>query len=325
MIEDHLLPTFAFSPRFLARLALLILCYVLVALVSACGGAPDSAAQAPAVQSPVVDLGAQAGPLVMPTLANLPLGASGQAIVARVNGIEISQTQLERALARDLSITTAADPVALRAAVLDTLIEQTLIRQAAEQFGIVVTDAEIDAQIASDRALTASDAAWAQFLSDNQYTEAEYRESTANVLLTQRVQVAVTQNLGGDVQQAHARHILVATQAEAEAIIAQLQGGADFTQLAAAVSLDTTTRNQGGDLGWFTRGELFETAIEEAAFNQPVGNLSIVATRLGYHVLQTLELGQRAVASENQADLQRTMFENWLQSLLDNASIERFM
>jgi parvulin-like peptidyl-prolyl isomerase len=80
-------------------------------------------------------------------------------------------------------------------------------------------------------------------------------------------------------------HVLVKTEAEANAALAQLRSGTPIAQIAAAQSIDTTSGQRGGDLGCLTPKEFvapFQTAAENAPLNTPVGP---VHTEFGYHVI----------------------------------------
>jgi peptidyl-prolyl cis-trans isomerase C len=82
-----------------------------------------------------------------------------------------------------------------------------------------------------------------------------------------------------------ARHILVATQREAVDVIGQLDGGANFEELAKQVSTDQTGAN-GGDLDWFTPNQMvapFSTAV--AAMEDGVYTSTPVQTQFGWHVI----------------------------------------
>ncbi len=98
-------------------------------------------------------------------------------------------------------------------------------------------------------------------------------------------------------EEVHARHILVKTQAEAEDIIKKLKGGADFGTLATKLSTDTGSAKQnGGDLGWFKKGDMIP-AFSDAAFKMKPGTYSEtpVQSKYGWHVIQVLEKRQAAV------------------------------
>jgi parvulin-like peptidyl-prolyl isomerase len=85
----------------------------------------------------------------------------------------------------------------------------------------------------------------------------------------------------------HARHILVKTKAQAEAILRQLKAGASFAQLARRDSLDPGSASAGGDLGWFTAGQMV-APFSQAAFSTPVGGYAIAHSQFGWHVIQVL-------------------------------------
>ena len=100
----------------------------------------------------------------------------------------------------------------------------------------------------------------------------------------------------------HARHILIESsgdgtqaQEQAQELIDQLDGGADFAQLARQYSDDTGSAQRGGDLGWFGRGRMVE-AFEEAAFGATPGEIvGPVESRFGYHIIEVLEQADEAV------------------------------
>lgn len=86
----------------------------------------------------------------------------------------------------------------------------------------------------------------------------------------------------------HAAHILVETEEEALDALAQLEEGADFAQLAADVSTGPSAP-RGGDLGWFTTGQMV-APFEEAAFALEEGEISApVQSDFGWHVIKMIE------------------------------------
>ncbi len=90
-------------------------------------------------------------------------------------------------------------------------------------------------------------------------------------------------------EQVRARHILVDSAAAAAAVMARLESGEDFAQVARALSKDTGTAANGGDLGWFGRGRMLP-AFEKAAFDATIGKVvGPVQTQYGFHVIQVEE------------------------------------
>src|SRR5438874_7812291 len=92
-------------------------------------------------------------------------------------------------------------------------------------------------------------------------SEAEYRAGLRSALITEKMRDIVTAGIGPTAEQVHARHILVANEAAAKDVLAKLKAGSDFAQLAAQYSLDMSSKQTGGDLGWFSRGELLQKSV----------------------------------------------------------------
>ncbi|MEQ1945077.1 peptidylprolyl isomerase [Mesorhizobium sp. VNQ89] len=89
------------------------------------------------------------------------------------------------------------------------------------------------------------------------------------------------------VNEVHARHILVETKEEAEAIIKQLEGGADFVALANEHTKDPSGKTSGGDLGYFAPGQMVPE-FEKAAFALEVGGYTKepVQSQFGWHIIK---------------------------------------
>lgn len=244
-------------------------------------------------------------------------------VVASVNGETITQEEFDRAFVRIAGNSTAADNSALAVQVLNALIEQEVIAQAATAMDISVSEADIDTEISSLKQ-GLGDTSWEAWLSSNQYTEAELREALENSIITNRVRDSVIAELGEAVEHVHARHILVATEAEAQSVLDRLSAGEDFSALAAELSLDVTTREFGGDLGWFIREELLDVTLADTAFAIGEGEITgPVVTRLGYHILQTIEKEERTIEPERMPLLVENVFNRWLEEQLLAAEIER--
>jgi len=86
----------------------------------------------------------------------------------------------------------------------------------------------------------------------------------------------------------HCAHILVKTEKEAQTVIARLEKGDKFANIASEISLCPSGK-RGGDLGTFGRGKMVRE-FEEAAFALQKGQVSpIVKTEFGYHIVRRLE------------------------------------
>ena len=240
--------------------------------------------------------------------------SDAEAAVASVNGRLIARSTFERTLARiaDTAATAADSHDARAIEALNTLIEQEVIARFAEENDISVSGEDLDVEISRLRE-NLGEADWETWLADNLYTEEEFRTAVHHQMLADRVRAAVTAGLDGNVEHVHARHILVAAEAEAEEILARLAAGEDFALLAAEVSLDVTSRESGGDLGWFVRGELVDEVLTETAFSiEPGAVAGPLVTGLGYHILETLGKARRAIEAERMPFLVETIFNRWL-------------
>jgi parvulin-like peptidyl-prolyl isomerase len=89
-------------------------------------------------------------------------------------------------------------------------------------------------------------------------------------------------------EEVRASHILVKDEAKAKELLAKLKGGADFAELAKANSLDGS-KDKGGDLGFFRRGQMVPE-FEQAAFALKPGELSgVVKSQFGYHLIKVTD------------------------------------
>lgn len=278
-------------------------------ILAACSGQSSETAQA----------------TLMPTTIPATLDPANMGFVARVNGVGISETEYNRAIERRLLGGQSRDR-ALEQQVLNELIEQELIRQGAPSLSINISEADVQAEITAQREIAGSDAAWQQSLALNNYSEAEWLAAQEDVLLTLAVRNKLLEPYLGDVEQVNARHIVVRTLDEAEAVLDRLNSGEGFATLAAELSIDVTTKDTGGNLGWFARNELFYPNLEEVAFSLEVGQIAgPVATSIGYHIIQTMDKALRPVEVERLQTVSVNVFNTWLDEQYRNATIEYYL
>ncbi|HVA33670.1 MAG TPA: peptidylprolyl isomerase [Candidatus Baltobacteraceae bacterium] len=272
-------------------------------------------------------------------LATLLLGTSlaacsGGGSVATVNGQPISRAAFEDKL--------EASPVARNT--LQQMVQETLIEQYAKNNNITVTDAEIDKR-ESDLKANFPNGSWDEMLKARGLSEADVKSAL-------REQIILDKALAKDVtitpaqikqyfdknhaafdkpEQVRARHILVPDLATANKIEAQLKAGKNFADLAKQYSTDPGSKDKGGELGWFRRGQMVP-AFDKVAFSLPVGAISPpVKSPFGYHIIQVeaKQPGQQATLANSSARIadmlrqqqEAPLIQPFLQGLQQKATI----
>lgn len=283
---------------------------LVIALLSACNG---QASPAPTLTPALAPTDTQLPPTPSPT---------PEPLAARVNGGGILladyQAELGRFQAALVETGKTASDTEARQRVLDALIDEALLAQAAAANGHQVGDDEAQASMAATLEKIGGEAVWAEWLQKNGYTEESYRQALIRSLAAawQRDQVlaAVTTS----VEQVHARQILVLSKATADSVYNNLQSGADFATL--AQQYDPAT---GGELGWFPRGYLTQPAVEEAAFALQPGQYSpVVQSDIGFHIVLVVEREVRQLSTDALLTLQRSALADWLQQQRAASQIE---
>ncbi len=146
-------------------------------------------------------------------------------------------------------------------------------------------------------------------------TEQQVRQIYATNILRQKLFDIVTANVPHTQDEVWARHILVADEATALAVRQRLLNGEDFAKVAAEVSTDTGTKDKGGDLGWFPKGQMV-AEFEAAAFSLKVGEISQpVKSQFGYHIIQVLAHAEVPMDATAYDQAKQTAFNNYVTSL----------
>lgn len=160
-----------------------------------------------------------------------------------------------------------------------------------------------------------------------QVSESDIRKMIEAALLRRKVQQAIANEVPTSEEQVQARHILVKTYEEAVQAKARLDKGEDFAKVAQELSTDTGSKDQGGDLGWFPRGQMVKE-FEDAAFALQVNQISDpITTTFGVHLIQVLARDpNRPLEPAALQQKQTAAFNDWLQKLVidPNTKIERY-
>ncbi|WP_028612748.1 peptidylprolyl isomerase [Paenibacillus harenae] len=263
-----------------------------------------------------------------------PFGAAGNETVATVNGVKITKDKLYDALV------TAGG-----AATLDNVITEELIDQEAQANNVTVTDADVDAEIEMIKKQFGDDATFNSTLAQYGMTLESLKKDTKINLTIRKILEPKTEVTDEEIQQFYdankeglgtpeqvqASHILVATKEEADAILAELKQGGDFAAIAKEKSTDPGSKDNGGDLGFFGRGDMV-AEFEEAAFALKVNELSgVVQTENGFHVIKktaekaavvpTFEEKKEEIKNQLVASEANELSEAWLAEIREKAKI----
>jgi peptidyl-prolyl cis-trans isomerase C len=132
-------------------------------------------------------------------------------------------------------------------------------------------------------------------------------------------------------EEVHARHILVATEDEAKALIAEIKKGVAFDKLAKEKSTDKASGAEGGDLGWFKKSDMVKE-FADAAFELKKGAMSEtpVKTQFGYHVIQVEDRRKapppayEELADQLREEMAREAVTAQLDLMRSGAKVEKF-
>lgn len=329
--------------RGLSALSTVALAFALILGLVSCGPAetPPVAVTEPTLASMTPMTIETEVPTAVETASPTPATAptSGQPLAARVNGQPILLADYEKQVAQfeaalsdqKLDLNSEEGQAALaqiRHQVLEAMINQLLTEQAAAREGIAISDEELDSHIQADVQAVGDQGKFDQWLADNNLTREDYKAILRAELIYGAIFERVTAAVPTSAEQVHVRYILLESEEGARNVLAQLQAGADFAALAQEFSRDESTRERGGDQGWFPQGlELMPPEVEIAAFALEVGQISeVVTSQFGYYILQLLERdSDRPLSPEMRQSLRERTFARWLEEQRATAAIERFV
>ena len=209
------------------------------------------------------------------SIALVPLSAAADdTVVARINGVEVKQSDLDFAASEVGPRLGNYRPEDRKRVLLQYVIENELMASAGEKENLDEIDT-FDARVKyhTRRALRDAyfDASITGAVSDEDAKKI-YDEKIANMKPEEEV---------------HAKHILVGTEEEAKEVKERLTKGEDVATVAKEKSKDKNA--EGGDLGFFSRGQMLKP-FEEAAFALDVGQISDpVQTQFGWHIIKLEE------------------------------------
>jgi len=247
--------------------------------------------------------------------AGAPVRAADDPIVATVNGVEIHMSDVEEA--------ALVLPDQYRQLPMDTLFPY-LVERLVRMY--LLADEGVRQGLDQSEAYTQRlERAGRRIL----------EQATVDEMLTERLDEASLRARydrfvaeRGDEQEVHARHILLADLAAAEQVIRDLDGGANFEELAKERSTGPSGPT-GGDLGYFRKGQMVPP-FEEAAFGMALGSHSAVPvqTQFGWHVIKVEDKRAvpvppfEAVAEQLRVELARELEDEYVASLRAAADVQ---
>ncbi|RIH86458.1 peptidylprolyl isomerase [Calidithermus roseus] len=254
--------------------------------------------------------------LMLASLAPLALAQGSDPVVAKVGKVSLTRSyfDLQWEYFTHQTLTRQGIPYTPEAAetlnsfkprLLERIAKDQAVLNVAERQGYAATDAAIEQQISSVRERFESEEAFLAGLKEAGlrdvagYRLLVYEAITFNAFIddlvgkiqfsTPALKLLYYLNRAEYSQPARycSSHILVETQAQAQAVLARLAKGETFETLASELSLDPGSRSEGGNLGCYPVGSLIE-AFERAMLRLKVGEITRipVKTEFGYHIIR---------------------------------------
>ncbi len=205
--------------------------------------------------------------------------------------------------------------------IMDSLINRRIIEAQAKKYAIKVSNEEIDTQLEQEMEQFGGKEKAEEVLLDlYDYKLKDIKELIYVKMLEDRLREKVPVKV-------HAMHILIQldekadskktkqAQAKADDIYAKIDKGEDFAELAKKYSEDTTTKDQGGDLGFFEKGQFVEE-FEKITFDLKEGKVAKpVRTKYGFHIIKV---------EERKGEIEKS-FDNWFADIKDKIKTIRLI
>lgn len=252
-----------------------------------------------------------------------PVPAELPAVIARVNGETITKTDFERAVQALESRAGGPVPAEQRNQIFRDVLEQLvgykLLSQEATARKVTVSDTELDAQVAQIQGQFPSPEVFAQMLTERKISLEQVRSDTRRDMTVAKMleaevepKSAVKPEQVSDFyaknpdqfkqgERVRASHILISAprdgdaaakaqaRTRAEQVLQDVKAGKDFAALAKQHSQDPGSAVQGGDLGYFTEGQMVGP-FNDAAFSLKPGTTSeLVETDFGFHIIRVID------------------------------------
>lgn len=296
------------------------------------------------------------------TAAVNPLAELPEGVVAKVNDVEIPAAELTQAVNAALGqnpqlkgMVTSEDKMAeFKKSVLQKMIETELLDQEGEKLEIADFDAKVDEKMAALKKSFPDPQKFQDALAKQKMTEEDLRNKVEKgirieTLLKEKIKNKISisdeevkkfyetnKDKMKEKAAVRASHILVRVAKDApkeedetarkkiEGLLARVKNGEDFKKLARENSEDPSAKMNGGDLGYFTHGQMVPE-FDQAAFALKVGQTSgVVRTSFGYHIIQCVdkkparEIPLKDATGNIRKYLEKTAFQANMRKYLDS-------
>jgi parvulin-like peptidyl-prolyl isomerase len=282
------------------KTSIVIFLVSMIILLAGCGGGA-------AVETPTI---------VLPTRTPFPPSPTPIPTAAIVNGDLITMAEFQEELARYKAAVNRELTPGDENVVLDELINQTLLAQAAASEGYQISEDQLSNRIAD---LDTENQPLADWLAANGFTEESFRSYLKRSLESAWMRDEIASEVPFEMPQIHVQQMLFYDLDSAEITQDSLEQGYDFAQL--AKNHDPQTQ---GDLGWFPEGFLTIPELDPILFGMEVGEISdIIETEIGYHIFIVLEKeDNRPLDPAIRQILKQKALEDWLERRWKLSTIE---
>jgi parvulin-like peptidyl-prolyl isomerase len=258
---------------------------------------------------------------IVPTATPIPPSPTPPPSAAIVNGEYITLVEFQAELARFKTAQTelgkTVNDEEANKIVLEDMIAQVLLAQGARAENFTLTEADLQSRIDALANQLGGAGQLSAWQSAHGYDDASFRIALKRSAEAAWMRDQIIAKVPASVEQVHIKQILTYTEADAQYVLNQLNGGADFDEMAALY--DPFTR---GELGWVPQGYLLDKPLDDAVFALQAGSYTtVIATDAGFHVVKVLERAEHPLSPDALLSMQENALKQWIDEQRAKAQI----